>query len=206
MSKQWTRNYDNLFSAIFGTTNITHSVLTTPSENTPCFKSPSGKLFTPKKDESGNLTSLLCQSAVIVNPSKYLTDATASFTGIGFSVIGLGKGVTPPSYEDYCLENPIYLNMEIGNVTFSWVYDEETHIYTKTYKIPIVNTGADPVEVSEFGIFCCVPYSSNPNSYPVLVYRETLDTTFTLEQNDTIEITFSQSIMQPNYTPYPVVE
>lgn len=206
MSKQWTRNYDNLFSAVFGATDITYSELTSPDESTPCFRNNAGKWFNPYKQEASATTTIMCNSVIIGKPTQYLTSASMTNAGGLPILICLGKGTTPPTYDDYCLDNPIYLNMKIGTVTYSWAYDEETHIYTKTYKIPIVNTGSDPVEVSEFGIFGSVPYSSNPNLHPVLLYRETLDTTFTLEQNDTIEITFSQSVMQPNYTPYPVVE
>jgi hypothetical protein len=136
-------------------------------------------------------------------PRLYSSNGNAEW---GLSFIQLGTGDNTPTYEDYALQSPVTSGLTLNTVSTSYSYDSDTHTYTRTYKIPIAYSGSDPITIKEFGIFCGLPYtftSNNVYQNPILVYRETLDTSVTLEQNDTIEITFSQSIVQPNYTSYP---
>lgn len=211
MAKQFTRNYDNMFVGAFGCVN-TYSD-SPPSPSTPSFDVPmirhtDGNYYPLSLD--GNRSLIVGGGITILPPAFYglknfgISSSTKLGDILGMSSsIMLGTGTTPASYEDYHLESPITSNMTMGVVSSSWEYEPDTHIYTKTYKIPVAYSGTNDVTISEFGIYCpCTSYWPSRLD-TTLIYRETLDYPITLSQNDTIEITFSQSIMQPNYTPYP---
>lgn len=195
MAKQWTRNYDNLFSFAFGAINYSGTSLDgAPIENKPCFRNYKGDWYCP----GSNYTSSVACSLIIPPPLKYYTTGKLS-TGFDDIGIGLGSSSVTPTYEDYQLDSPYTSSLTLGTISTSFNYNEETHTYTKTYKCPIAYAGTEDIVVAEFGLYTGSTY----DTYGILIYRETLDEPITLSQNDTIEITFSQSIVQPNYTPYP---
>lgn len=209
MAKQFTRNYDNLFVSTFAFDMDTTASTTTdtPNHEKPYFRTTNGSYVTTGAT-APYVKSIQDASVRIYPPTTYgvsdesFSGATACYPRTS---IQLGSGSTTPSYDDYCLHTPFTANMSLGTVSTSTVYDPDTHIYTRTHKIPILYSGSEPITVTEYGIFTTFCRSTSKLA-KTLVYRETLDTPVTLEQNDTIEITFSQSIMQPNYTEYPATE
>lgn len=204
LAKQFTRNYDNLFSYCFGCRNSSHTTTETPTHEIPHFKHPDGYYFTGSMSKGYARNAAL--TTVCIPDILYYGASNQSPSCETFSSIQIGTGNTPPSYEDYCLHTPLSNNLTLGTVSYSSKYDSDTHIYTLDIKIPIIYNGTESVTASEYGIFVGIPRSvsgSSVYSLPTMIYRETLDEPVTLEQNDTIEITFSQSIVQPNYTPYP---
>lgn len=207
MAKQWTRNYDNLFSTAFGMDLFggNQQYVSTPSHNVPHFRKTDGGYMKPQCAYEF-CRAIISHGATIPKPSTYGTaDYKPSGESTNSASVLIGCGTTTPTKEDFNLEMSLTSNVSMGAVSATNAYDEATHIYTKTYKIPILYSGADPVTIGEFGIFVGVPYNGS-NQTKVLVYRETLETPVTLEQNDTFEITFSQSFMQPNYSDYPTAE
>lgn len=215
MAKQWTRNYDNLFVAVLGCYGTEYATTETPTHGTPYFRDVTGTYFKPAQNsfsaQNGIATSLALYPPVAYGDAQSSLDQSLQYYHNNKCGIKLGTGTSEPTYDDAELHTPLTANLTLGTVSVSTSYDEDTHIYTRTYKMPIAYSGADPINVTEFGIYIGVPYRYSPtaSSYyhkSVMVYRETLDTPVTLEQNDTIEITFSQSIMQPNYTEYPATE
>lgn len=210
MSKQWTRNYDNLFVACFGFEQFGESnnnYVDIPDHNSPYFRMTDGKYALPVCS-TRTYKAILNDAVSIPKPSKYgvpsfsLTSNSNYYSEVS---IQIGTGTSTPTKEDYVLEMPITANVSLGTVSTSVKYDSDTHIYTRTYKIPILYSGSDPITIGEYGIFVGLQINGG-NQYKTMVYRETLDEPVTLEQNDTIEITFSQSIMQPNYSDYPTAE
>lgn len=210
-SKAWTRNYDNFFSLIYGTFGSTGTT-SSPTYDKPWFKDVGGiyrGLLTDYAAGSWN-----AMNHYIGEVTKY--GATPDGSTIIISAgdrpdvsIQLGTGTGTATKDDYRLFLPLTSNCVLGTCTRSWGFDNETHTYTKTIKIPIAYSGSTPVTITEFGIFGMyidIWSGSYPAAHQYMIYHEFLDTPVTLEQNDTIEITFSQSIVQPNYTPYPTTE
>lgn len=211
MAKQWTRNYDNLFLAAFGLNNSSYKTTDVPTyaQGEIYFRTIEGHYMTPYLNRAsaphshGALT-----SSMVIPDITYAGNSTYDndyYGGAGVAKILLGSGDAEPSYEDYTLDEPKTTGFTTLQRTIKDAYDHDTHTYTRTYKIPLSYSGAEAFTVREFGIYVGVPYQYNSPyvySYFTLVYRETLDEPITLQQNDTIEITFSQSITNPNYIPY----
>lgn len=211
MAKQWTRNYDNLFSACFGVSKCNYVTKDVPDHTQPCFRNPIGTYFTPFINDT---TTRVLSSGLVIPPPSYL--AADSYGNIKYSdnthgndaisKIVFDSGESDLSYEDYNVFSPIIGNLTTLTQSTSNTYNADTHTYTRSYTLPFSYSGTSPITIKGFGIYIGIPYNYS-GSYTyyhlALVYRETLDEPITLEQNDTIEITFSQSIVQPNYTPYP---
>lgn len=209
-NKIWTRNYDNLFSAVFGTTGGKGgSTDSPPTYQYPCFRASDGSYKTLLDPGATATRTHQCTFAALVISSinSYLAYTVTTFNS-NSTFIQLGSGNGSVSKDDYCLFLPETSGFKITNQIRSWEYIESEHKYTKLIKIAINYTGSNPKTITEFGIFGCPASESSGNDnygYTCLLYHEFLDVPVTLEQNDTIEIKFYQSIVQPNYTPYPSI-
>lgn len=221
--KMWNRNYDNLFSAAFGWKGG-YSNVATPTENIPLFRIANGGAyysFNCADDTVGNglaaaNASLNKIGAYITSPNQTLSWATQSYGEIqGFTTgwaICLGSGNEDPVYDGYNLLTPIYSNMRLGTVSrINTTYDASTHTYTYGYKVPIAYSGSDDIVINEFGLYVpLVQQTSGSYTYlqgsAMMIYHEVFEEGIILHQNDTIEITITQSVIQPNYTPYPSIE
>lgn len=203
-NKIWTRNYDNLFSSVFGTFGYTGTT-TSPNYNIPWVRDRSGTWRGPDSATTGDgiNAALLSLNSDLWGYGDYSTNLNSS-PRINVEV-GTGNGTV--SADDYQLFLPAESsNFKIGTVSKAWVYNEETHSYTKTFKIPVAYSGANPVIVTEFCIYAilCDGWNGNyPTGHSYMLYHEFLDAPVTLQQNDTLELTVEQTIVQPNYTPYP---
>lgn len=211
MSKIWTRNYDNLFSALFGTFggNGTSSAVA-PTFEYPCIKDATGVYRTANDLYTIGGAGRVAGALSINTINGYLTDEGAAYENYHVSTpcdnfIQLGTGNGEISKDDFRLFLPAKSNLNLGTVKTSWTYNDSTHEYTKSFKIPVIYSGATDITITEFGIFSILPDGTMTNygGHFYMLYHEFLDNTITLTENDTIEINFSQSIVQPNYTPYP---
>lgn len=202
-NKIWTRNYDNLFSSVFGTFGSTGTT-TAPTYARPWLRDRSGtwRGLDACWDADGS-------NAVVLglNASNWMYgDYSTSYLSSAYMCVEVGTGNGEVSSDDYQLFLPATkADFAIGTVSRSWSYNEDTHSYTKVFKIPIAYSGANGVTITEFGVYGVLSsgYSGNyPNGESYMLYHEFLDTPVTLEQNDTLELTLEQTIVQPNWKPY----
>lgn len=76
--------------------------------------------------------------------------------GIGLVI---GSGTTPPTIDDYKMENAITTNLNAGGVTRS--FNANTSNSSLTVVQPIVNRGANTITISEIGLFARYDGASN---------------------------------------------
>ena len=193
-SKQWTRNYDNLFAYVYGVDR--------EASVTPMFRRMEGdyvKGFVGTSSTTTSPKANACHSLSMPYTWSYLSSATSKDSSV-YTYIQLGSGNTPVSYDGYALGSPITSNMKLttANTEHSYEYDEATQTYTQKVKMLISYSGTETITVGEFGVFLCYPVNTSSN-YPVLVYHETLDAPVTLNAGDTIDIRFTRSIVQPSH-------
>lgn len=213
MSSRWTRNYDNMFCALYGYGSLSYSAIAEPDHSRPLVRTMLGNYKTPAvvsknttdKSRYGVFAGLAlgCQKIYLTTNNE---TGIYDYDGAQCAAIQIGANGTEASYDDYKLYEPHLTNLAVNNNGVKVInngYDEATHSYSFTMKIPIVYSGSSNIEVREFGLFGCVGASDYRYPVPVLYYREVLDDVITLQPNDTIEISVTQSIVQPNYTPYP---
>lgn len=211
-SKIWTRNYDNLFSAVFGTFGNQNSAETTtaPTYDKPWVRDCVGTWRTLHYNKGVNFVHSTLLSLDASNWMYGVPNVGASTSSYPYIYLQIGGGEGVANTDDYQLFLPYTTDLRIGTVTESWSYDSATHTYTKQFKIPVAYNGSAPITVTEFGLFgllyCGLQNNNNRITAPTLLYHEFLDVPVTLEQNDTLEITINQSIVQPNYNPYPTSE
>lgn len=118
------------------------------------------------------------------------SDVTASYVSLR---IGGEQSAVTPSASDYNIYGPItsgisYVNVTNGTIT----YNPETGIAERTDSVTIQNTGSGSKTVYEWGLFGGFPYGTSSSLAPFLLYRGTLDTPVTLQQYETITITFTR--------------
>ena len=218
--KMWTRNYYNFFTGIFGCVGAgpAHDGAA-PNEARPYFRKLTGEYFAGTFNNVGGLfnsasLSLHSPSAYVNNTDFKIHYASYSYGDLDYFIqpywgICLGSGTDAPSYEDYEIKIPIHDNMTIGTITsIPNTYDSVNHTYTYGFKVPIAYGGTNDVVINEFGLYAPV-YISTPSQNDMgvaaLVYHEVFEQGITLHQNDTIEITVTQTVENPNYIPYPSV-
>lgn len=102
--------------------------------------------------------------------------------------IVFGSGVTPPTANDYCLENMITTISGSGSRVFSDNDDSVTVTYTYT----LSNTGSSDVTISEVGIQISVT-----NTGYVLVKRTLLDSPITILAGGVGQVTYTISMNYP---------
>lgn len=212
MSSNWTRNYDNMFCALFGYGSLSYNAISTATHSKPLVRTILGNYKTPyvgSKSVDDNSNAGPYVSLALGGEKRYLTsnNETQQYSTYGtYSCVQIGASDTPVSYDDYKLYEPHLNNLSVNTSGIKIInngYKSDTHSYSFTIKIPIGYSGNSNITVREFGLFGSVRIASANYVIPVLYYREVLENEIVLEPNDTIEITITQSIVQPNYTPYP---
>lgn len=224
--KIWTRNYYNLLAAGYGSTHsVSNNVITTPTENIPCVRMLNGSYLNIYCDQHPSASSndspscrgeLCLVSTTLQGVFAYLYQSV-SYQGSGKFInnnygytyptwyVALGTGTGTATYEDYDLFSRIQSQINIGNVTqIPFSYDDINHKYTYGYKAPFYYSGGLDVDITEMGIYALAPQDYTANGEYCMIYHEMFENAITLQQNDAIEITLMQSVIQPNYQPYPV--
>lgn len=219
--KMWVRNYYNLFSALFGIGESSSATYNTPTESVPLVRFPDGNGQYVSLSINDTFKTHYSAALTLTAPSAYMTSAIStveiadyvngvpSFARLRSAPWGicLGSGTNDPTYEDYEIGSPIRSSMTVGSVTkLNPSYDSVAHSYTYGYKIPIAYSGSETITINEFGLYAPVTTSASGEYHSatrLLVYHEVFEQGITLQQNDTIEISITQTVTQPNYTPYP---
>lgn len=200
-NKVWTRNYDNLFSAVFGTWSNGGNV-SYGTYDAPCVRDMNGRWYKIAVNASYHTYNMTALSMVGQRYQYNMPSSNASTT----LCVRVGTGTGTVSKDDYKLFLPhTAANLTVGTVQTTWSYDSTNHTYTRTIKIPLAYSGAADLTVTEFGLYGDVMVSDGNYGSWCLMYHEFLDEPVTLHQNDTLELTFSQTVTQPNYTPYPEI-
>lgn len=75
-------------------------------------------------------------------------ESFTSTMGIG---VAIGSGTTPPTIDDYKMENAITTNLNAGGATRS--FNANTSNSSLTVVQPIVNIGTNTITISEIGLF-----------------------------------------------------
>lgn len=219
MGKIYTRNYDNMFALAFGGGHYNRRENFDPVYNSTTIplKICTGSVIQPVNVQGINPCAVGISSTAFykdyhsgtTSPSLVWNQLGSEYENLFVCFGGDNRAV---SYEDYELVQPFYSNMSIGARSYSVTYDESLHKYTRTCKFVVTYSGTTQIAVKEFGVYVTAPTgisASNNGWYytgnPCLIYRETFDVPFILNQNDAIEITYSQAIAIPHYQPYPVV-
>lgn len=221
--KMWVRNYDNLFSALFGIGASSSTSYNTPTDSSPLVRFPNGNGQYVSLSIDDTFKTHYSAALTLTAPSAYMTSANStveiasyvngvpSFARLYPAPWGicLGGGTNDPTYEDYEIGSPIRSNMTVGTVTrLEPSYDSVAHSYTYGFKIPIAYSGSEAAIINEFGLYAPVTTDAGSDAHSakrLLVYHEVFEQSITLQQNDTIEISVTQTVTQPNYTPYPSV-
>ena len=110
----------------------------------------------------------------------------------GSTGVVLGSGSTPPTLDDYTLENMIVEGLS-GSVTNTAV--DENHNVTKTYTI--TNTSDEDITIAEIGIHGWVYSQSNRNSVCVLIERTLLEEPVTIPAGGVGIVTYTLGMNIP---------
>lgn len=89
---------------------------------------------------------------------NYNEDNTNVSDTLGIGLV-IGSGTTPPTIDDYKMENAITTNLNAGGVTRS--FNANTSNSSITVVQPIVNIGANTITISEIGLFARYDGASN---------------------------------------------
>jgi len=129
-------------------------------------------------------------------PSMPMDDVYSS-AGVSASYVTLRIGgeqsAVTPSARDYNIYGPITSGISYVSVTNGDIGYEDG-AYTRKCSVTIQNTGTGAKTIYEWGLFGGIYYANGNNSYVAefLLYRGTLDTPVTLQQYETITITFTR--------------
>lgn len=119
-------------------------------------------------------------------------NASVSCSYVTLRIGGEQSSVTP-SASDYNIYGPITSGISYVDVTNKGILAEDG-AYTRECSVTIQNTGTGAKTIYEWGLFGGI-YYANGNRISVaefLLYRGTLDTPVTLQQYETITITFTR--------------
>ena len=151
-----------------------------------------------KGTDGTNRIYIRCLSDSVSNyaysPINGIHSQTQNYNDYGYSNFVVGSGTTPVSEDDYCLESEI-TTLKAVAVTTSRDYVNATVTFTKT----MTNTASDPIVVSEIGIVFLCQYSTSSGggsgtAFPVLAYREVLDTPVTVGAGETFAVTITHQL------------
>lgn len=120
------------------------------------------------------------------------SDESVSSSYVALRIGGEQSSVTP-SASDYNIYGPITSGIRYVSVTNLGIWVEDG-AYTRKCSVTIQNTGTGAKTIYEWGLFGGI-YCANGNIPFVaefLLYRGTLDTPVTLQQYETITITFTR--------------
>lgn len=178
----FTRNYD-----------ITREYMTIcqakiPEHQCPYIVNYQG-LYSRMYEGSGNgmgfNASCLCNNWVTINYNSL---------GRGTMTLEIGSGTTMPTYDDYTLESPIVANRKKINIQYpygGYKIDYDTNIRTLTVRYIIQNTGTEPLNINEYGIYSYISYNGTYGGTICLIYREVLDETVILQPDDIYSFDFT---------------
>lgn len=212
----WTRNYWKLYPLNFGFTGEGTNETNNPTDDNIWFRTTDGVYRTAlNRFGTGYLT--FTDISQYNHPALQYSAYTETYkndtrTDLGSPALILGNGTGTLSEDSYEIFSKIGENITVGTKSVTHEKDVETHKYTRVIKFPITYSGANPVTITEMGFYGMIPYitrreSSTAPVYtylkPILLYHELFETPMELLQNDSMEITFRQSIIEPNYSPYP---
>lgn len=211
--KIFTRTYWNLFSALFGGANNGEASTQTPSYDNHIYCRNTDGVYKAILLYNNNYFYSIADNLAMYNLNDaYRSSFTNGMSASYYSLkpfIQLGNGTGELSEENYNLFAPLFTNFTIGSMKLSSKYDDITHQYARTWLVPFAYSGNNPITISEFGVYGMIPTvyyrPDTPKCDFCLLYHELLEIPITLQTNDTIEITFSQSIVQPHYNEYPVI-
>lgn len=117
-----------------------------------------------------------------------ISQSIGDYVGIGLVI---GSGSTPPTIDDYKMENAITTNLNAGGVTRS--FNANTSNSSLTVVQPIVNIGTNAITISEIGLFG--RSSANSQSACLLLSRDVI-TPVTIAPNESktfvVTIDFTQ--------------
>lgn len=128
-------------------------------------------------------------------PSNGIHSQTATgYDSSYYTNLVVGSGTTPVTEDDYCLESEITTLSSVAVTT-----SRNCANGTVTYKKTMTNTSSDAITVSEIGIAFIAVYatsgtSSSGTAFPVLAFREVLDTPITVAAGDTFTITITHQL------------
>lgn len=190
MSSIWTRNYWNLFCAVFGTFNESEG-RGVPS-HFPIYM----------RDYNGNYRKVYENGEGLNANSLRIGKISTGLGSVTTPVIALGTNNAEPSFDDFSIQTTSK-TLSFQNFDKWCSYDETTHTYTRFIKMAFTNNHDEEVTFCEYGIF--VPFHTNyrlQTGECALVYREVFDP-ITVAPKETIFIVFEQSITHPDFREYP---
>lgn len=115
--------------------------------------------------------------------------------------ICLGSGSTPPTFDDYKMENAIVGILDSANVSSPYAssgqtFDSYSHL---TWTQTVINYTNNNVTVNEIGIFGCLLNSTTQNKPCVLYTRDVIDpVTITPGEAKTFVVTIDLTQMSTN--------
>lgn len=144
-----------------------------------------------QKSFTGNPpSSFSSQTAVTVNNSgfPYIGKVcTASTPGYSNTGVVIGSGTTPPSIEDYKLENRI-ITPTASSGTVTSTFDDSGVVHTSI--LTITNNHTEAITIAEIGLYA-VGSNKNGESYSVLYDRTLLENPITIEPGGVGQITYT---------------
>jgi hypothetical protein len=129
--------------------------------------------------------------------SEYLPTAAIPQAKINFWIdsystssayIHLGRGTTPPTLDDYCLEDLISSGVSLGDKTVVKSIDGNT--VTLEYGVTVNNASSDDITIGEVGISVPASYASN-SRYAVLIERTVLSEPVTIKAGEVGSVTYT---------------
>ena len=205
----WTRNYYNLLTAsLLGDTTATSA--SAPSDYNPPIRIrlPNGNYATAACENGGGEANYMSRKIeYLMNPGKaplsLIYSEPYDYAALG-CYIAFGSGSTPAAYDDYkmsSIANVGSLASVNGVLQQASAYNSETHKYSSKRSFTVTNGSATPKTVTEFGIYLPGSYYNTNYNYFCMVYHESFEA-ITLEQGESIIITFDRNANVFNYTPY----
>ena len=113
-------------------------------------------------------------------------------TGNGNAGVVFGTGTTPPTVDDYTLENPLTDGVSFSASGVSKTLSDSKDKFFATYTI--TNTSNAEIAVSEIGVIGCVAYGTSSGAlYPTLMER-TVIKPITIQPGSAGTVTFEISL------------
>lgn len=119
----------------------------------------------------------------------------STIANIGYPETGviIGSGTTPPTVNDYKLENRIVSsNISSSAVVTSWIPATGVRLVSK---ITIVNNGSTAVTIGEVGL--CTNNGASGDAYCCLIERTVLDSPVTIPAGGVGQITYTVEMIYP---------
>lgn len=116
---------------------------------------------------------------------KYTKVSTSGVNGYGYSGTRFGSGTTPPTGDDYCLENDVGDCLTVTTPSAISVTIKDTYVeYSATFGV----TARETVTISEVGLFAL--------SY-IMIERTVLEKPIAIEAGQSKQITYTIRLNYP---------